>query len=102
MTGFRGFTDSGFSPKMLDELKPYMSSSEIEMAEHMDNMMNMLEMIRGIQTMSETDSAAGPMDILKNIMTPEQQEMFNMYSNMFDQELNSPSMDNKKGEPDHE
>lgn len=102
MTGFRGFSNSSFSLNMLDELKPYMSSSEIEMAEQMDSMMNMLEMIRGMQSMSETDSAADPMNILKNIMTPEQQDMFDMYSNMFDQKLNHPSEDNKKGASDNE
>lgn len=110
MTCFRGFSNFHCSSHILDDLKPYMSASEMEMAEQMGSMMNMLEMVQCMQTMSDNTyddpkskgAAVNPMDILKNIMTPEQQDMFNMYSNMFDQEISRPQTDSKKGESDNE
>lgn len=105
MESFRGFpnhTDSsGISPGILGDLKPYMEPAEQEMMEQMESMMNMMEMIQTLQSMS-TESDGNPMDLLKGMMSSEQQEMFHMYSNMFDQEMNPSETDEKKGDTEHE
>lgn len=101
---FHGFP-SHSSSKILEELKDYMSPSEKEMMEQMEHMMNMLEMIQSIQTMG--DSASGsegfnPMEMMKGILTPEQQQMFQMYNTMFESETESPDSGNQKGETNYE
>ena len=75
------------------------------MMEQMESMMNMLEMIQSIQTMG--DSASGseefnPMEMMKGILTPEQQQMFQMYNTMFENETESPYSGNQKGETNYE
>lgn len=106
MESFRGFPSHSLSMNMLDELKPYMDPSEKEMMEQMSSMMNMMEMIQSMQAMSDSTSQDfgnfNPMDIMKNMLTPEQQEMFNMYNTMFESEMNTPDSGDMKGEQDNE
>ena len=84
------------------------------MMEQMEAMMNMMEMMQGMQEMSEaasqnSDGSASqgfgtfnPMDLMKGMLSPDQQEMFNAYSSMFDEEMNQANSDNQKGESDNE
>lgn len=106
MESFHGFPSRTLSMNMLDELKPYMDPSEKEMMEQMSSMMNMMEMIQSMQAMSDSTSQDfgnfNPMDIMQNMLTPEQQEMFNMYNTMFENEINTPNSGNMKGEQDNE
>ena len=39
---------------------------------------------------------------MKGMLSPDQQEMFNAYSSMFDEEMNQANSDNQKGESDNE
>ena len=71
LTYFQGFPSRHPSCGILDDLKPYMEASEVEMMEQMESVMQMME-------------------------------MFSMYSENFDQELNHPEEDVKKGESEHE
>lgn len=102
MDYFKGFPSHPFSLGMLDELKPYMEPGEKEMMEQMEGMMNIMEMIQSMQAMSESASknseGFNPMDMMKNMLTPEQQSMFDMYSNMFDNNINPPEQGDMKGE----
>lgn len=117
MEYFQGFASS--SPaNILEGLKPYMDPAEKEMMEQMSSMMNMMEMVRGMQSMSEDASdsssqgfgAFNPMDMMKGMLSPEQQEMFEMYNTMFEQEFdhenkqgnNPPDMGGKKGDDKNE
>ena len=43
-----------------------------------------------------------PMDMMKSMMNPEQQEMFEMYSMMFENEMNQPDTGSRKGDNDNE
>ena len=113
MEYFQGF-DFSSPANILEGLKPYMEPAEKEMMEQMSSMMNMMEMVRGMQSMSEgaSDSSSqgfgafNPMDMMKGMLSPEQQEMFEMYNTMFEQELdhetNPPNMGNKKGDAENE
>lgn len=106
MEYFQGFTSNPQPRDILDGLKPYMSPAEKEMMEQMSGMMNMMEMVQNMQAMSDAfsqDSAGfNPMDMMKGMLSPEQQEMFDMYNAMFENELNQPDTGNKKGESDNE
>ena len=118
MEYFQGFASHAQPKDMLDGLKPYMSQAEKEMMEQMSSMMNMMEMVRSMQSMSEgsPDSSSqgfgafNPMDMMKGMLSPEQQEMFEMYNTMFEQEFdpennqrnNPPDTGSKKGDAKNE
>ena len=106
MEYFQGFTSNPQPRDILDGLKPYMSPAEKEMMEQMSGMMNMMEMVQNMQAMSDSSSQGmagfNPMDMMKGMLTPEQQEMFDMYNAMFETELNDPDPGKKKGESDDE
>lgn len=89
--------------EMLMELKPYLPPRQSEMIETFLNMLNMMEMVQMFQDMPQdtegspdTENAEGPnhsqnmfsggvnpMDMVMGMLTPEQQNMFQMYNNMF-------------------
>ncbi len=112
MEYFQGFSSS--PANILEGLKPYMGPAEKEMMEQMSSMMNMMEMVRGMQSMSDdaSDSSSqgfglfNPMDMMKGMLSPEQQEMFEMYNTMFEQEFenenNSPDTGSQKGDTKNE
>lgn len=106
MEYFQGFTANPQPKDILDSLKPYMSPAEKEMMEQMSGMMNMMEMVQNMQTMSNSSDQGcqdiNPLDMMKNMLSPEQQEMFDMYNAMFENELNTPEPGNEKGESDDE
>ena len=58
----------------------------------MMQMMNMMEMVQNLQSA----------DALKGMFSAEQQEMFNMYSNIFDDALNRPESNSQKGDYSNE
>ena len=106
MEYFQGFTSNPQPRDILDGLKPYMSPAEKEMMEQMSGMMNMMEMVQNMQAMSDTSDQEhqdiNPLDLMKGMLSPEQQDMFDMYNAMFENELNTPDTGGKKGESDNE
>ncbi len=74
---------------MLDEIRPYLSEEEQNKVDSFANLLSMMELMSSLQNMSDSgceDSDMGkitPMDMMKGMLTPEQQEMFEMYSSMF-------------------
>lgn len=106
MEYFQGFTSNPKPSDILDGLKPYMSPAEKEMMEQMSGMMNMMEMVQNMQAMSDTSDQEhqdiNPLDLMKGMLNPEQQDMFDMYNAMFENELNTPDSGKKKGESDNE
>lgn len=102
MEHFRGFpSGKAISSGIIDDLKPYMEPAEREMMEQMESMMNIMEMMQGMQAMSESSpdsSGFDPMDMMKGMLSPDQQDMFDMYSHMFDDASNHPDADDQKGE----
>jgi hypothetical protein len=98
--------------EMMAEIKPYLPSQENEMIENLLNMMNMMEMVRMFQESAQgqenpdgSTSEGGstgdnnmggfgnmfsgglnPMDMMMGMLTPDQQNMFQMYNEMFSDE----------------
>lgn len=100
MESFYGF---GYTPRenstadILDNLKPYMDPKEQDMMDQMEGMMSMMEMMQQMQQTSDSSSDCGeegfsPFDLMKGMLEPEQQNLFNMFANSEPQ----------KGESDHE
>lgn len=105
--------------EMLQEIKPYMPPKEAEMMDTFSNMMNIMEMVQMFQgsggdtggspfgDMSDMFSSFGggsgginPMDMMMGMLTPEQQNMFQMYNHMFEDEMNSNEMGSNENSTD--
>ncbi len=90
---------------IFDELRPYMPENERNSIDSILNVLNMMEMVSAMEQMnSDGDGHPGtggfnPMDMMKGMLTPEQQGMFDMYSTMFN-EMESQDSD-VKGDDDN-
>ncbi len=110
---FWGFPRSGSPDHLLQDLKPYMTPQERETMEQMEGMLNMMELMQEFPVLSgqEEDGAGSggfpsSIDLIKHMLTPEQQELFHTYSTFFDDALASSQGEdakgNKKGGSEHE
>lgn len=94
------FHKSTASPlDMLDDMKPYMEEKDCETIDSLLNMMNMMEMVSAFQEMGgtqtgNTSDGFNTMDMLKGVLTPEQQEMFEMYNIMFANDMDTTQQNN--------
>ena len=87
-------TLNGDSPSLtgvLEEITPYLPENEQSMLSTFRDVMNMMEMVQMFQTTSNTDSdnssgTFNPKDLIMGMLSPEQQEMFQTYQNIFEQE----------------
>lgn len=70
---------------IISEIAPYLSKRDSQMLASVQNILNILEMM---QTFQDTSSAS-PADLFSGMLSPEQQEMFQMYQTMFQQEGDS-------------
>ena len=57
----------------------------LDMIINIREMMSVMEMMQNSGSSEDGGSALDPMDILSGMLSPEQQEMFHMYSDMFSQ-----------------
>ena len=104
METFYGFDDrqmSSDSNHLFRDLKPYMNPKDQEMMDQMESMMSMMEMMQQMPKQADFSSedecgSFSPLNLMKSMMDPEQQNMFEMYSNMFENAMNHP--DSQKGE----
>ena len=80
-------TSTSFS-QILNDLTPYLSDHDAQMLTSVQNIMNIMEMA---QTFQDSSSASTPMDLFSGMLSPEQQEMFQMYQTMFQQEGDIPN-----------
>lgn len=84
------FEKKSISPlEIIQEIRPYLPSQTSETLDTIVNMISMMELFdtfRGNSANGEdTDSGFNPMSMIKNMLTPEQQDMFDMYNTMFSQ-----------------
>lgn len=77
---------------ILEELRPYLSDEEQARMDSVLTVLNMMEMMSEMQKMSgdvqgfsDTDHFS-PFDFMKGMLNPEQQEMFEMYQGMFQEQ----------------
>lgn len=91
ITYFRAMKQNSF-----EDLLSYLPRSATETYDNMINMMNMVNMMNMFQDMqnasdataeSGTDTGVDPMSMMKDMLTPEQQNMFQMYQGMFSQDI---------------
>lgn len=74
---------------LIDELRPYLGKEQQRSVDSILNLINIMEMASAMEQMaSDKDGHSGsgeinPAEILKGMLTPEQQEMFEMYSAVF-------------------
>lgn len=87
---------SSGSGEFLDSLKPYLDPRESEMLDMVLNMKDIMEMAQMMQDSSGGSPAFDPMDLMAGMLSPEQQEMFSTYSDMFSQALDK----DRKGDDD--
>lgn len=76
---------------ILDEIRPYLP-------EHERNTMDSIMNIFSVMQMASAMDNANPMDMMKEMLTPEQQSMFEMYNTMFTETENP----DRKGESENE
>lgn len=92
------FEKSFSSPlDIVDEIRPYLSEAERTSIDSILNVFNMMQMLETMEKISGTEETFNPMDMVKEMLTPEQQTMFEMYNTMF-QENDDNDNDNKEGE----
>ena len=83
LSSFRIFKKQTHSTEqMLTEIRPYLPS---DIFDSIDNILNMISMMEMMKTMSEANTS-DPTEMLKNMLSPEQQSMFEMYNTMFSNE----------------
>lgn len=73
---------------ILNSFRPYLKPREaaaLDMVINLKEMMSVMEMMQNSGSSDDGGSALDPMDILSGMLSPEQQEMFHMYSDMFSQ-----------------
>lgn len=73
---------------ILNSFRPYLKPREaaaLDMMINLKEMMSVMEMMQNSGSSEDGGSALDPMDILSGMLSPEQQEMFHMYSDMFSQ-----------------
>lgn len=78
---------------MLNSFRPYLGSREAAMLDMVMNLKEMLSVMEMMQSSSSSESDGSsfdPMDLLSGMLSPEQQEMFRMYSDLFSQSTENP------------
>ena len=73
---------------ILNSFRPYLKPREaaaLDMVINLKEMMSVMEMMQNSGSSEDGGPALDPMDILSGMLSPEQQEMFHMYSDMFSQ-----------------
>ena len=88
-----------------EELIPYLDKEQGDMIQNMFNMMQMAEMFQSFSDMqsgtASSDNSFFSENLMKSMFSPEQQEMFDFYSNMFSQNEES-AYDNMNVDADEE
>ena len=109
--------DKSVTPSYLYKLKLFLSflppstqrflAVYIKFSEFRYTMLQIMEMMVMAQTDSTSGGSdscgpAGPVDLMKTMMSGEDMEMFQNYMDLFDQELSSPGTSAMKGDSSHE
>lgn len=68
---------------ILAEIRPFLTSKDAETIDILLNALNMMHMFSEVKEAS--DGEEDPLSMMMGMLSPEQQEMFQMYSTMFDE-----------------
>ena len=95
LSSFQSFRQKSFSAQdIMQDLKPFMPPSTYESIDNILNMMSMMELFQSMYDSSDSESDFDPMSMMRNMLTPEQQSMFEMYNDMF---ANDSAQNQEKG-----
>lgn len=93
-SSFHTFRRKSHDPQdMFQEMRPFLSPSVCESIDNLVNMMSMMEMMKEFQNEASGDGSGSgngftgeggfdPMSMMAGILSPEQQSMFEMFSNL--------------------
>ena len=102
ISSFQGFPAQKDSGQILTELKSYMEKRDLDKMEQIETLMNMMDMIQSMQSMSgfssENTDGINSMDFIKEMLNPEQKEMFQTYSQMFENDFEQFNSETSKGD----
>ena len=84
--------------EILSSLKPYLGPQESGTLEMLMNMKDIMDMAEMMQGSSGGSLSSDPMDLIMGMLSPEQQEMFSAYSDMFSQTADN----DRKGDDNNE
>lgn len=89
----QGFEQKAVSPvHILQEIRPYIPTQIAETLDTLSNMMEMMEMFQAMQetvdTEENSDTDFNPLSMMKTMLEPKQQEIFDMYNTISSQETN--------------
>ena len=116
---FQGFPPRAAGRSPLEDLKPYLRPEERETMEQMEGMMHMMELMQEFPADAAQDpgpeaacqeeaprTGFSPLDLMKQMLSPGQQELFDTYTALFDDVMTDPltesSPTEKKGDSKHE
>lgn len=93
--------------EMLEEFIPYLDKEQGDMIHNILNALQMMEMFQSFSDLMPNMSGSepggfSPESLMKNMFSPEQQEMFDFYSNMFSQGTQSAYDSNESNEKKEE
>lgn len=90
--------DGASSREVIDSIKPYLDPVEAENLDMFLNMKDIMDMAEMMQGSSGGSLSSDPMDLIMGMLSPEQQEMFSAYSDMFSQTADN----DRKGDDNNE
>lgn len=80
LSSFRIFKSRTYSTEqLLNEIRPYLPPDIFDSIDSLLNMMSMMEMMKNMSEATTSD----PAEMMKNMLSPEQQSMFEMYNTTF-------------------
>lgn len=100
---FQGFPPREADRSPLEDLKPYLRPEERETMEQMEGMMHMMELMQEFPADGGQDpgpeaacqeeaprAGFSPLDLMKQMLSPGQQELFDTYTALFDDVMTDP------------
>lgn len=99
-SSFHAFKQKTYTTQdIFQDLRPFLPPAACDSIDNLMNMMSMMEMMQNMQKMQDMDrgetSGFGfdPMQMMQGMLTPEQQNMFDAYNNMFSPETETAETD---------
>lgn len=82
---------------ILNSFRPYLKPDQaavLDMVINIREMMSVMEMMQSTSSSESGSASIDPMTLLSGMLSPEQQEMFQMYSDLFSQTADNPHTEN--------
>lgn len=101
-SSFHAFKQKSYTTQdIFQDLRPYMPPSACDSIDNLMNMMSMMEMFQNMQGADPGDDSGygfDPMQMMQGMLTPEQQNMFDMYNTMFSEEAETSENETSENE----